>query len=207
MTYIEERLNEIARRTSDLLHEFGIGGEVKVIRREKNSYKRNLWGEGSWENPDFFFVYEQGGQETHELAAYLHERATIRAFLHYWQLDFVEAKLFEENCYLLCFQGLTYILPVPIDFVMAFLLYQIYFVRRRFPLRAISLEAPTDERTRRKSITFEFTMEGTGSGTTFRIHIESADRALLNIDNQLVFEGSAVETVKFLSRLLALTML
>jgi len=80
-------------------------------------------------------------------------------------------------------------------------------VRRRFPLRAISFEVPTDERTRRKAITFEFTVEGTGSGTSFRIHIESADRALLNINNQLVFEGSAVETVKFLSRLLALTKL
>jgi hypothetical protein len=206
MLNIEGRLNEIARRASNLLHEFGIGGEIKVIRREKNSYKRNLWGEGSWENPDFFFVHEYGGQEIHELAAYLHEKTTIRAFLHYWQLNFVEAKLFEENCYL-SFQGLPYILLVPIDFVMAFLLYQIYFVRRRLPLRAVSFETPTDERTRRTAIIFEFTMEGTGSGTTFRIHIESADRALLNIDNQLVFEGSAVETVKFLSRLLALTML
>jgi hypothetical protein len=207
MPYIEERLNEIARRASNLLQEFGVGGEVKVIKRRENSYKRNLWGEGSWENPDFFFVYEYGGQETHELAAYLHEKTTIRAFLHYWQLDFVEAKLFEENCYLLSFQGLPYILPVPIYFVMAFLLYQVYFVRRRFPLRAISFEAPTDERTRRKAIILEFTVEGTGSGTNFRIHIESADRAWLRIDDRLVFEGNAVETVKFLSRLLALTTL
>jgi len=43
MLNIEGRLNEIARRASDLLHEFGIGGEIKV-RRKENSYKRNLWG-------------------------------------------------------------------------------------------------------------------------------------------------------------------
>jgi hypothetical protein len=207
MTYIEERLNEIARRTSDLLHEFGIGGEVKVIRREKNSYKRNLWGEGSWENPDFFFVYEYGGQEVHELAAYLHEKTTIRAFLHYWRLDFVEAKLFEENCYIPSFYEPPSILPVPIDFVMAFLLFQTRFLRNFFPfIKSISFTIPTNERTREKAIILEFTLRDTNSDINFQIHIESADRAWLRIDDHLV-EGNAIETVKLLSRLLALTTL
>jgi hypothetical protein len=208
MPYIEERLNEIAQRASNLLQEFGIGGEVKVIKRKESSYKRNIWGEGSWENPDFFFVYERCGQEIHELAAYLHEKTTIRTCLHYWRLDFVEAKLFEESCYIPSFYEPPRILPVPIDFVMAFLLFQLRFLRNFFPfIKSISLAAPINERTQEKSIILEFTFGGTNSDITSQIHIESADRALLSINNQVVFEGTAVETVKFLIRLMALTTL
>ena len=63
------------------------------------------------------------------------------------------------------------------------------------------------KRTQEKAIILESTLRDTNSDINFQIHIESADRAWLRIDDRLVFEGSAVETVKLLSRLLALTTL
>jgi hypothetical protein len=183
---IEGRLNEIAQSATNWLDKFGSSGEIKLIgREEREARKWFFWGWDAWQEPDFIFVHNGT-----EVGVFVEEKMAIRA--HIGVCGFVEAKLFENTCYL-TYYGVR--LPFPIDFAMSFRPHLRSLVKRGL-IDCLCFGFDCNRRA--------IVVEGEAKNINFKISIENINKTQLEINQQLILLGNIVEVFRLLNRLVAL---
>jgi hypothetical protein len=189
MRDIESRLHEIAKKATEWLNKFEVGGEIELVRGRKGERKW-FWGWGAWENPDFTFVHRDI-----EVGVFTQKYRAIRA--NFGVCSFIEAKAFGRFVYL------TYdrtVLPFSIDLALSFYpffltfmvndLVSSHYFHLNFEKRPPSLVIGTKTK---------------GEGTNFRTEIENAQSAYLWVNDNLVLHGNVVEILRTYNRLIALS--
>jgi hypothetical protein len=189
MRNIENRLNEIAREASEWLDKFGVGGEIELVKGRRGERKW-FWGWGAWENPDFTFVYRNI-----EVGVFTQKYRAIRTSIGLG--SFVETKVFGKIVYL------TYdrtVLPFSIDLALSFYPFFVTFVLN--DLVSSHYFHPNLEK-RPPSLIIDTRTEG--KGIHFRTEVESADKASLWVNDNLVLQGDVAEVLRTYNRLIALS--
>jgi len=189
MRNIESRLNEIAKKATEWLDKFGVGGEIELVKGRKGE-RRWFWGWGAWENPDFTFVYKNI-----EVGVFTQKYRAIRTSIGLG--SFAEAKVFGEIVYL------TYdrtVLPFSIDLALSFHPFFVTFLLNNL---ASSHYSHFNHEKRPPSLIIDTRTKG--EGIHFRTEIESADKASLWVNDNLVLQGDIVEVLKTYNRLIALS--
>jgi hypothetical protein len=188
MRNIESRLNEIAKKATEWLDKFGVGGEIELVKG-RQSEKRWFWGWGAWENPDFTFVYRNI-----EIGAFVQKFRAIRLAIR--PSSFVEGKVFGKTVYLTRYRTA---LPFSIDlalslypFFVTFLMHNLvssHYTQLNLEKRPPSLIVDTRAK----------------EGVHLRTEVESADKASLWVNDNPVLQGNIVEVLRTYNRLIALS--
>ena len=189
MRNIESRLIEIAKRATEWMDKFGVGGEIELVKGRKCE-KKWFWGWGAWENPDFTFVYRNI-----EIGVFVQKYRAIRTTVGVG--SFVEAKAFGKIIYL---THNRIMLPFSIDLALTFYPFFVTFLMHslvRSHCAHLNLEKSPP------SLIVDTRAEG--EGIHFRAEIESADRASLWVNDNLVLQGNIIEVFRTYNRLIALS--
>jgi hypothetical protein len=189
MRNVENRLNEIARKASEWLDKFGVGGEIELVKG-RNGERRFFWGWGAWENPDFIFVYRNI-----EVGVFTQKYRAIRTDIGVG--SFAEAKVFGKIVYL---TRCRTVLPFSIDLALS--LYPFFVTFLLNDLVSSHYFRPNLER-RPPSLVIETRVKE--EGIHFRTEIESADKASLWVNDNLVLQGDVAEVLRTYNRLIALS--
>ena len=189
MRNIESRLDEIAKKATEWLDKFGVGGEIELVKGRKGE-RRWFWGWGAWESPDFTFVYRNI-----EVGVFTQKYRAIRTTIGIG--SFVEAKVFGKVVYL------TYdrtVLPFSIDLALSFHPFFVTFLLNN--LMSSNYFHPNIEK-RPPSLVIETRTKGVEAH--FRTEIESADKASLWVNDNLILQGDVAEVLRTYNRLIALS--
>jgi hypothetical protein len=189
MRNIESRLNEIAKKATEWLDKFGVGGKIELVKG-RQSEKKWFWGWGAWENPDFTFVYRNI-----EIGVFVQKYRAIRTSMGLG--SFVEAKVFGKIVYLT--RDRT-VLPFSIDLALSFYPFFVTFLMHN--LVSSNYTHPNFEK-RPPSLVVE--TRAKAEGIHLRTEIESADRASLWVNDNLVLQGNIIEVFRTYNRLIALS--
>jgi hypothetical protein len=183
------RLNEIARKSSEWLDKFGVGGEIELVKG-RGGEKRLFWGWGAWENPDFTFVYRNI-----EVGAFTQKYRAIRTDIGVG--SFAEAKVFEKIVYL---SRCRTVLPFSIDLALSFYPFFVTFLLN--DLVSSHYFHPNLEKRPPSLIIDTRAKEG---GVRFRIEVENAQNTYLWVDDNLVLHGNVAEVFRTYNHLIALS--
>jgi hypothetical protein len=189
MRNIENRLNEIVRKATEWLDKFGVGGEIEIVKGRRGERKW-FWGWGAWENPDFTFVYRNI-----EVAAFTQKYRAIRTTIGIG--SFVEAKVFGK---IVCLTYDRTVLPFSIDLALSFYPFFVTFL-----LNDLVSSHYSHLNLEKRPPSLIIDTKTKGEGIHFRTEIESADKASLWVNDNLVLQGNVAEVLRTYNRLIALS--